>query len=295
MLTLRQLRHMQAVARHGSIHRAAEQLHITQPALTRSLATLEEILGVRLFDRSKSGMQATEFCLGIQQRCEQLLLEAAELEREAGLYRSLESGHLCIGFGRALRDLVLRNVLPRFVSQHPGIRLELVDGTPDELSVGLVGRRFDLLIAGYMSYAGMEGLKCEQLRSYAMAVYVRGDHPLVGRTRMSLADLMRYPMISPTMLSDAHPFRREVAAVSELNVQVLGGDYSVLWPVLASSDCWMVAPEHECVEELADGRLAVLDVAGWTLTSELSVIELQGRSRSPAAQRFIELCEDLLP
>ncbi|MNP46157.1 LysR substrate binding domain protein [compost metagenome] len=128
-----------------------------------------------------------------------------------------------------------------------------------------------------------------------MAVYVRGDHPLVGRTRMSLADLMRYPMISPTMLSDAHPFRREVAAVSELNVQVLGGDYSVLWPVLASSDCWMVAPEHECVEELADGRLAVLDVAGWTLTSELSVIELQGRSRSPAAQRFIELCEDLLP
>ena len=71
MVSLKQLVHLTAVAEHGNMHKAADVLGLTQPALTRSLNTLENLLDVRLFDRHSGGMQATSFCLEIIEQCQQ--------------------------------------------------------------------------------------------------------------------------------------------------------------------------------------------------------------------------------
>ena len=125
MVTVKQLRHLTAIVEQGNMHRAAESLHITQPALTRSLTTLEGLLDVRLFDRHSGGMQATPFCLEIIEKCQQILLDVEDIQRAARIYRNVEAGELHIGVGRGLRELVLRNSIPKFVSQHPNIVLPL--------------------------------------------------------------------------------------------------------------------------------------------------------------------------
>ena len=140
------------LAETANYREAASRLFITQPALTRSLGNLEEAFGVRLFDRSKSGMQATDFYLKIRDRCAHLLLEVEELEREAGLYRNLESGKLSIGMGRASRELILCTVLPKFVKQHPHIQVQIREGVSEELAYGLTNCSYDLVIAGVGSY-----------------------------------------------------------------------------------------------------------------------------------------------
>jgi DNA-binding transcriptional LysR family regulator len=295
VLTLKQLKHLQAVQRHGSVHRAADVLHITQSALTRSLATLEEGLGVRLFDRSTSGMQPTEFCLRIQERCEQLLLEAEEIDREARLYRKLESGQLTLGLGRACRDLVLRAALPEFVRNHPQIKVQVNEGVPDELAYGLKSRQFDLIIAGSGSFAEIEGLTCQPLRTFNVPVFVRPDHPLAHRQGLTLAELTQFSMVATTDLSSAHPFRKKLAKMAQMQVHVLCNDYQALSEILLSTNAWTAAPEQQFAAELASGSLATLSIEQWNLTTELSAIELTGRSRSPAAQRFVELCQTNLP
>ncbi|MFK0090040.1 LysR family transcriptional regulator [Pseudomonas sp. NPDC090755] len=290
MLTLKQLKHLQAIHQHGSIHRAAEALHITQPALTRSLANLEETLGVRLFDRSKSGMQATEFYLKIRERCSQLLLESEEIEREANLYRNLESGQLSLGVGRASRELVLRSVLPEFVRRHRQISVQVREGVSEELVFGLKNGHYDLIIAGVGSYGDIEGLASEPLKDFSVSVLTRHDHPLVERHPATLKELLGYPMISATELSPNHPLFARLPILNGQQASVLCSDFQVLRQILLETDAWMAAPEQQFHEDLAQGKLARLDLADWSLSIELSAIELAGRSRSPAAQRFIDLC-----
>ncbi|MND70658.1 HTH-type transcriptional regulator cbl [compost metagenome] len=250
---------------------------------------------MRLFDRSSSGMQATTFCLHIQERCQKVLLETEEIEREANLYRNLESGQLFLGMGRACRELVLRATLPEFVTRHPRIRVQVREGTPDELVYGLKNRQYDMVIAGYRSYQEVEGISWEVLKHISIPVFVRHDHPLANRKGIGLTELAQYPIVSATELSPAHPFRQQVFAEAELNAHVLCSDYGVLGQILLSSDAWAAAPEQQFAREVEEGSLTILDVPSWGLTTELSVIELTGRSRSPSAQRFVELCRANLP
>lgn len=295
MLTLKQLKHLIAIHQHGSIHRAAEALYITQPALTRSLGKLEESFGIRLFDRSKSGMLATDFYMKIMDRCTHLLLEVEELEREAKLYQNLESGKLSIGLGRASQKLVLCTVLPRFVKSHPHIQVQIREGVPEELAYGLTNCCYDLVIAGVGSYRHFEGLVWQELQNLKVLLIVRKDHPLAQRRGIPLAELMNFPLISATELSASHPVYKQHPMLTELNMSVLCSDFYVLKQITLETDAVMVAAERQFQTELDEGSLDILDIAGLELMSELCAIELVGRSRSPAAQRFIALCQELLP
>jgi DNA-binding transcriptional LysR family regulator len=96
---------------------AGRVVHVSQPALTRSIISLEGELGLPLFERSKSGMLPTEFAVQVAPRFEELLLELDDIQRGARLYRNLESRRLRIGLGQAIREAVSRHCLPRFVER----------------------------------------------------------------------------------------------------------------------------------------------------------------------------------
>lgn len=296
MLTLKQLRHLQAVIRHGSIHRAAESLHVTPPALTRSLGILEEDLGVKLFDRSKSGMQPTAFCLQMQERCAQLLCDADDLVREANLFRKLESGRLNLGVGRATREIVLRPVIPEFVAQYPKIQIHINEGVPEELVYGLKSRQFDLVIAGSSGLTDIDGLNFQHLKSIPSPIFARPGHPLMKAKGISLAQLFAYPMLAATQLISTHPMRRFLAQPTGKapEVHILSSDYELLKQTLLRTEAWMPAPLSQFSAEINSGELIVLDVPSWTFNAEISAIELTGRSRSPAAERFVDMCKQHL-
>lgn len=293
MLTLKQLKHLQAVIRHGSIHRAAESLHVTPPALTRSLAILEGDLGVRLFDRSKNGMQATAFCLQIQERCAQLLWNAEDLVREANLYCKLESGRINLGVGRAIREVVLRPVIPDFVAQYPQIQIHISEGIPEELIYGLKNRQFDLVIASSSGLTEVDGLNFQHLKSSPCPVFARQGHPLQNRKGVSLAKLFSYPMLAATQLISTHPMRRLLAEPTGTapEVHVLSSDYEILKQTLLRTDAWMPALLSQFAAEIDTEELIMLDLPSWALNAEISAIELAGRSRAPAAARLVKLCQ----
>ena len=106
---------------------------------------------------------------------------------------------------------------------------------------------------------------------------------------------MNFPLVSATELSPSHPVYKRHPALAELNISVLCSDFHVLKQITLETDAVMVAPERQFQAELDEGSLVILDIAGLELMIELCAIELAGRSRSPAAQRFIELCQELLP
>jgi len=290
MPTIKQIQHFQAVFRAGTAQGAARTVHVSQPALSRSITQLEEELGVKLFERSKSGMLPTEFAEKIAPRYEQLLLVLEDIRREALLHTSLELGEMRIGFGQAVRELLTRHCIPPFVSRFPGVAITVQEGTAPELVRALQQRDVDMILAGVDSYRQYEFIRSERIVDIPVTVVVRKGHPLAGRARVELKDILRYPQASPTSLGEHHPFRESVDFGQDdpASPQFLCSDYSVLESIVQCTDAWTVTLDSNLSPEPRQS-LRKLDVAGFDITIQLSVIELKNRSRSPAASQFIEI------
>jgi DNA-binding transcriptional LysR family regulator len=291
MISLKQLRHLTVIAEQTNMHKAAEILHITQPALTRSLNTLEGLLNVRLFDRHSGGMRATPFCTEIVDKCQQILLDVEDIQRAARLLHDVEEGELNVGVGRGVGELVLRNSIPEFVLRHPNIRITVVEGTHDDLTRGLEKRDFDFLVIGLGSYQGASGLRKEFITNVPLSVIARTGHPLQAGKNLSLSQLTQYSLMSPTSVGSEHPLALAVVdANPELILpHIICGDYPTLISTLLCSDCVLISSAYNCESELRQGLLVALDVTHPALNTELGIIEIDKRSRSPAAEAFMTI------
>lgn len=289
MISTRQLQHFRAVFKTGSMHTAAEALHLTQPALTRSIANLEEQFGVRLFERSKSGMHPTAFAERVAPRISSVLYELDDLYREARLYRELGTGRICVGVGQALREPLGRHCVAPFIAQHPSVSLRMREGTSVELIAALQARDIDMIIGGTASYRGHPSLRTEAICSVGLQVLVRSDHPVLQRSRVTLEELLAYPLAAPTSLGAHHPLVEVMENAGQLlNPQFMSSDYDVLESIVAATDAWTVTLKGFFTREVPK-VLRALDVEGFDLSIDMGVIELSHRSREPAAARFVEL------
>jgi DNA-binding transcriptional LysR family regulator len=274
---------------------AARKVHVTQPALTRSISNLEDELGVQLFERSKSGMLPTEFATRIAPRFQELLLELDDIGREARLYRDLESGRLNIGLGQAIREPLARSCVPRFVERFPGIALKVQEGTAPELARALERRKIDMIIAGVASYDEYKFTRSEPIMEIPTRVMVREGHPLAKRKSVEFRDLLEFPQAAPTTLGPRHPFRAraDLEQGGAFTPHVLCSDYEVLRSIAAASDAWIPSLDSE-LHRVAHGSLCELNVVDLDITIDLGVIELKRRSRSPAASHFVETVRSIL-
>ncbi|MBP5073147.1 LysR family transcriptional regulator [Pseudomonas chlororaphis] len=292
MITLKQLRHLQAIIRHGSIHRAAEALHVTPPALTRSLSVLETDMDIQLFDRNKNGMQATAFCLQIQERCARLISDTEDLMREARIYSNQDTGTLSIGVGGLAGETVFDSIFPDFVALNPKVQTQIIEGDPQDILSKLQNRQLDLVIAGTSSPLNVDGLRVQPLKTSATAIFIRSGHPLERRENVSLTELLGFPMLSATPLISSHPIRRLLVQQNFVAPEpyVICSNYQLLKQILLRTNAWVQAPLSHFAAEVKGSELLTLDVPDLNCDLGISIIELAGRSRSTAAERLINLC-----
>src|SRR5262245_45540321 len=133
------LRHIVAVADTGSFSRAAEEAGITQPALSRSIATFEQQHGVRLFDRVRGGVSVTPAGALVIEQARGMLSAAGDLERSLQLYGKGEAEQIAFGLGPLLSSLLVM-IGPSLMHARPNLRVRTmirpVDQMIDELLAG---------------------------------------------------------------------------------------------------------------------------------------------------------------
>lgn len=185
-----QLKAFHAVAVHGNFTRAAEQLFLSQPAVSDQVRKLEERFGVLLFNRNKRSVQLTELgerLLAITQR-----LFAAENEAEELLTRSraLQSGSLTLAVDAPMH---LLPYIARFCERYPGIRVRLVTGNSDESLRRLFDYQADFAVLGRP--VDDDRLIAHVLSSGPLVAFVAEGHPWARRDAIHLADLYRTPLV----------------------------------------------------------------------------------------------------
>ena len=288
--TIKQIRHFLAIFDYGSLQNAAKSVCVSQPALTRSLVNFENELGVKLFERSKSGMTPTSFALSTVQRYRDILMELEDIQREAVLYKNLDTGHLNLGFGKAVRELLVRNCLPAFVERYPNISITVKEGDSKELAGYLRDREIDILFAGYGSYEEYSFIRAEQIVNLPIRIYVRKKHPLTQHESVSFSQLIAYPQVVPTTLSLKHKFRLKMNPIFSKLMQphFICSDYRLLESIVRSSKAWSVTLDND-FDVGKDSDFAIVNIKDSMPQVELSVLELNNRSRSPSIENMIQL------
>ena len=184
-MDLNQLKYFAAVARLGNISRAAQELYVTQPNLSKSIARLEEELGVPLFEHRKGKIILNDYG-----RCflTSVNLSLGELDNGVmAIRRMYESNQNILALGCSIDDLI-PDVLRDFFSAHPEIGIRQFHCSPAELVDRLYRRTLDLAVTDRLP-VDCDGFVYEELDHCEFVILVGKDHHLAHRETMSIAEL----------------------------------------------------------------------------------------------------------
>ncbi|MEN9887579.1 MAG: hypothetical protein RL758_2157, partial [Pseudomonadota bacterium] len=200
-MTLIQLRHFIELARAGSFVKAADVLCMTQPALSRSIKSLEEELGRLLFDRIGKRIELTSFGHEVLAKSQALIEDAEQLKNCGRSLNADDSGRLRIGLSSGPGALLGAVILSHFTRHYPKFHVDIVRANTVSLAQMLRDRLLDALVVDIRFLRPAPDLKITQIAELDGAFLARPDHPLASQTRVSFSQLTAYP-IGSTPLSE---------------------------------------------------------------------------------------------
>lgn len=200
-MDIRSIRYFLEVAQELNITRAAENLHMAQPPLSRQIQLLEQELGVRLFEREKRHLQLTEEGLLLKHRGEQILTLVEKTESEIREYSHGVIGTLYIGSVEGRGPYLLSRWIADFRTKYPEVQYNLWNGSSDDVTNRLNKGLCDLaLIAEPFDN---ELYDCIRVSSEPWSAMIPGNHPLAVRegSEVNLRELVGHPLIIPSRKS----------------------------------------------------------------------------------------------
>lgn len=294
-ITLKQLAHARALAHHRSFREAAVALNLTQPALTRSMQTLEHALGVTLFDRLAGGVEPTEPGKRFLLEAETILRDTRELEREMGLLRGHQSGSLAIATGPYPACDLVPGAIAACLEQIPALQCRLLIAPWKDSVRLLLERECELAVAELSAAAGDARFATTALGKDPLYFVCRSSHPLAAPGRRSLADVTAYPLAAsrvPARLAAVFAGSARAGSVDAVTGEFLPAlhveSVAAAIAIVMSSNAVTAVPLGLVERQLRSGELVALDVANNPLHLDSAVILLEGRSLSPAAKLFLE-------
>jgi DNA-binding transcriptional LysR family regulator len=211
MMELRQLRHFISIARHGNLHRAAEELHLSQQALSASIARLEQDIGATLLVRSARGVELSPFGEALMPRALTIVNEARFARSELQSMTDATQGHVRAGVGVFFAQDVFPESLMRFVADYPRVDITVMEASSADLYIALQRGELDFVVSTPAAEVEIPPqFESELLFETRDAVYVRHSHPLANRSSVTLRDLADYPWIMSARFGN-HPARLENA------------------------------------------------------------------------------------
>lgn len=294
----RHLRAFLAVVDAGSLGRAAEALHLSEPAVSRIVKRLEAQLHVQLFERRTTGMELTSFGQALLPYANLLNTEALHAVDEINALRGLDRGSLRIGAVASAAIMILPAVLERLLARWPGLQVQITEAVEDRLAAALVSNTLDVVISGAIADDNDIVKVTEPRFSDRYSVIASTTHPLTGRQNLSTRDLAGMQWVMPP--EDAAPRRLFHAVIEELGVpppviRVETRSPAAIKSLVAGTQFLGWLPEPLFAAEQAAGLIAPLAVKELSLARRFYVYRRRQTFVAPPVLRFLEELRNVGP
>jgi LysR family transcriptional regulator, cyn operon transcriptional activator len=288
-MLLRHVRYLMGVAEQGSFTRAAQALHVSQPALSQQIRQLEERMGVELLDRSGRVVRPTDAGEAFLAHARRALGELEAGERAVRDVADLSTGTLRIGVTPSFSAYLVAPLIRRFHERYPGILLSVVEIAQEEMEPALGVDALDLGIA--FSEVAAPDIEWLPLHEERLALLVGPAHPAGGTMSMDCAALADQEMV---MLGKSFATRQLVDAYLQRHnirprVAVEASSIAAIFEIVRSSRLATILPDAVAHEQNGFRAVALVPPID---ARRVALLQRRGGYRSAAARAFTALAED---
>jgi DNA-binding transcriptional LysR family regulator len=287
-LKLRELRILLTVAKAGSMAKAAAELAISQPNVSKAIADLEQAFGARLLDRSARGVEPTTYGVAVIQRGVAVFDELRHAVDDVAFLA--DPGELRLGCSDWAASIVGAAV-DQISRRYPRIVFDVLSTDSIALQRELKGRTIELFVAARPGSLASEDFDADILYDDPFVVVADARHPFVGRRNIKLADLIEEAWVLPPANTIAGSYIREAFRKNGLPLPAtIVTTYSAVLQhyLLATSRFIMFLPTSMLRLMAKSYALNELSVQLPPMQRRLAIVVLKGRMLSPIAQLFIE-------
>ncbi len=293
-MNLHHLAIFNAVAETGSISAAAQQLHISQPALSREIKEFEDRLGVVLFERRPRGMRMTHAGEVLHEYAARLFDISRTAQAAMQEIADARKGHLSIGASNTNGTYVLPRRLATFRRANPDVRITMFVGNTEQISQGVADMRFTLGFIEGPLHVG--GLVAEQFQTDDLVPVVAADHELLRKKRVTTADIDNQPLLMREHGSGTRELITEMLdanGIRQGSVMEFGNTEALKQAVMHGGGiAWL--PRISIARELDEGTLVALPLNNLMVQRPLSVIRRANAPLSPTSDAFLQALRDSL-
>ncbi len=283
--TFRQLRVFNEVAKTLSFVRAAEQLHLTPPAVTMQIKELEGHVGLPLFERNGKKVSLTTTGEYMLVYARKILATIKDAEDATARLKRVETGVLTVGLVNTAQYFLLPQ-LAEFREKHKGIELQLTTGNREHLVQVLHNNEVDIAIMGRPPKELQT--RAEPFAAHPHVFVAPPDHPLISRGRIEIEDLRHYEFIVRERGSGTRAameqFFTEGRVEARFSIQVSSNE-TLKQAVMAGLGLGFISL-HTIGFELDHHKIAILDVKGVPVVRAWNVVHTLSKVLSPAAEAF---------
>jgi DNA-binding transcriptional LysR family regulator len=290
LVDLKRLGHLVALADECHFARAAERVHLSQPAFSRSIQFLEGQVGMRLFDRETGDVKPTPAGLFLVDRARKLLFDARNLQRDTQFYREASLGDTAFGAGPFPAATIMPRVIAELRKQYPNVSLRLEMNNWQLLCDRLFEEDIEFFVADVRDLPPNPQLAVTSVGRQPGHFFVRAGHPLAGQP-CTLAQAWKWGVAStkwPTGVRAAIG-RLIGLAPGELPTLALEcDDISLLRSLALTTDTLAAISDAGARADVESGALVRIDVTDLpNVYAEMGIVVLVNRTPSPMAQRAI--------
>lgn len=272
-MDMRQIRQFIAVVEHRNMLRAAQAIHLSQPALTKSIKNLEEELGVQLLTRGPRGVTPTIYGDVLLRRARLLTNESERAVEEIRELKAGHAGHVRLGVAN-FSIAFLPRVMAQLLTSMPGLSFEIVDGTYDGLTALVREGALDAVASGFPMVHRAEDLVHEALVDGEFLLVCRPDHPILTRqtSAQAIADQRWIVANRPRQIVEVLEFTFRNAGVTPPKPVIQSGSMSFLKAVLLEGEFLTVLPRGVVRAELESGSLVSVSFMDLTFPTVEGII-----------------------
>ncbi|PKF73546.1 LysR family transcriptional regulator [Chryseobacterium sp. PMSZPI] len=280
------------VASRLSFTKASEELHISQPAVTKHIKEIETQLSTKLFDRKGTSIQLTQSGKILYEYAEKVRNIYRDLEFEISQINQQHKGKLIIGASTTVAQYILPEILAKFNAYYKDIKIELLTGNTEAISSLLKEEKIDLgIIEGesQSSYFDYKTFKPDEI-----VLTAKTDHPLAGKT-LQVKDLYNIPFIfreqgSGTLEFIQNRLKEKEININELNTVIQLGSSESIKNYLLHSDCMAFLSISTILSELKNNTLTVIDIKNFSIERDFHFILPKGE-QSELIELFLRFAE----
>lgn len=294
-LKLRDLRILMTVAECGTMGKAAERLAVSQPVVSKAISDMEHAVGVRLLDRSQSGVEPTAYGRALIKRGIAIFDEMRQGLKDIEFLSDPAAGEVAVGATAPVAAAIVAPAVDRLSRQYPRMRFKLVVADTAPLLAELEARKVECLISRTAHHIP-DRHSAEILFHDALAVVTGAKNPLARRRNIALVDLLGEPWLLFPEGSYFGALQAGVFRASGLEpppTTIEATEFHLRMELLAAQRILTIIPGFSILLPRPRPGLVALPVKLRVPRDPVGIITLKNRSLSPAAQMFIERVREI--